>query len=125
MQRGKQPSDFKPMPKVGKGVEERRLWDETWTYRGIYIARLEEAVYVFHAFQKKTQATHRDLSVGSSVANHTWVTRGRVRAPGPLIIEAVGFRSPGSDSGHPLHSLDRADAFETAGPHVACGPVAG
>ena len=54
VQRGKQPRDFKPMPTVGKGVEELRVWDETGTYRVIYIARLEQAVYVLHAFQKKS-----------------------------------------------------------------------
>lgn len=47
------------MPTVGKGVEELRVWDESGTYRVIYFARLEEALYVLHAFQKKTQATSR------------------------------------------------------------------
>jgi len=52
---------------VGKGVEELRIWDESGTYRVIYIARLEEAVYVLHAFQKKTQATsRRDIEVARS-----------------------------------------------------------
>lgn len=59
LQRGRQPSDFKPMPTVGKGVEELRVWDESGTYCVIYFARLEEALYVLHAFQKKTQATSR------------------------------------------------------------------
>lgn len=67
VQRGKQPSDFKPMPAVGKGVEELRIWDETGTYRVIYLARLKEAVYVLHAFQKKTLATaRRDIEVAKS-----------------------------------------------------------
>lgn len=57
LQRGQQPDDFKPMPSIGKGVEELRIWDETGTYRVIYLARLADAVYVLHAFQKKTQAT--------------------------------------------------------------------
>jgi phage-related protein len=38
VQRGRQPSDFKSMPTVGKGVEELRVWDERGTYRVIYIA---------------------------------------------------------------------------------------
>lgn len=33
VQRGKQPDDFKPMPSIGKGVEEVRLWDEAGAYR--------------------------------------------------------------------------------------------
>lgn len=47
------------MPGIGRGVQEIRLWDETGTYRVIYTARLTDAVYVLHAFQKKTQATSK------------------------------------------------------------------
>jgi phage-related protein len=59
VQRGEQPDDFKPMPVIGKGVEEIRVTDESGAYRVIYFARRAEAVYVLHAFQKKTQATSR------------------------------------------------------------------
>ena len=59
LQRGLQPDDFKPMPAIGKGVEEIRLWDDSGTFRVIYTARLKEMVVVLHAFQKKTQATSR------------------------------------------------------------------
>ena len=55
LQRGQQPDDFKPMPAVGKGVEEIRIWDDSGAYRVIYTARRHDAVYVLHAFQKKTQ----------------------------------------------------------------------
>lgn len=67
VQRGKQPVDFKPMPSVGKGVEEIRVWDDSGTYRVIYLARLKDAVYVLHAFQKKTRATRKqDIDVAKS-----------------------------------------------------------
>lgn len=67
IQRGEQPDDFKPMPSIGKGVEEIRVWDETGTYRVIYTARLADAVYVLHAFQKKTRATSkRDIELAKS-----------------------------------------------------------
>lgn len=59
VQRGEQPDDFKPMPSIGKGVEEIRIWDESGTYRVIYTARIHSAVYVLHAFQKKTEATSK------------------------------------------------------------------
>ena len=59
VQRGKQPDDFKAMPSIGKGVEEIRIWDDAGTFRVIYTARLTDAVYVLHAFQKKTQATSK------------------------------------------------------------------
>ncbi|GBL45433.1 phage-related protein [Sulfuriferula multivorans] len=64
VQRGKQADDFKPMPSIGKGVEEIRIWDDAGTFRVIYTARLTDAVYVLHAFQKKTQATSkRDIDI--------------------------------------------------------------
>lgn len=64
VQHGLQPDDFKPMPTIGKGVEEIRVRDDSGAYRVIYTARLADAVYVLHAFQKKTQATSkRDIDL--------------------------------------------------------------
>jgi phage-related protein len=64
VQRGDPPRDSKPMPSIGRGVEEIRVWDESGTYRVIYTARMEIAVYVLHAFQKKTQQTSkRDIDL--------------------------------------------------------------
>jgi phage-related protein len=57
VQQGHQPDDFKPMPAVALGVEELRVWCDEGTFRVMYLARLPEAVFVLHAFQKKTQAT--------------------------------------------------------------------
>ena len=67
LQHGLQPNDFKPMPTVGRGVEEIRIRDESGAYRVIYIARLARAVYVLHCFKKKTQKTSRlDLELAAS-----------------------------------------------------------
>jgi phage-related protein len=64
VQRGEQPDDFKAMPSIGAGVEEIRVRDKSGIYRIIYTARLADAVYVLHAFQKKTQATSkRDIAI--------------------------------------------------------------
>lgn len=64
VQAGRQPEDFKPMPSIGRGVEEIRVRDDSGVYRVIYTARVADAVYVLHAFQKKTQATpKRDLDL--------------------------------------------------------------
>ena len=64
VQRGKPPTDFKPMPSIGKGFEEIRVWDDVGTYRVIYTARMVNAVYVLHAFQKKAQAaSKRDIEI--------------------------------------------------------------
>jgi len=57
IQQGKEPSDWKPMPSAGLGVSEIRVRDESGAYRIIYVARLSEAVYVLHAFQKKARKT--------------------------------------------------------------------
>jgi phage-related protein len=52
------------MPDVGAGVHELRVRDRAGTFRVVYVARLDEAVYVLHAFQKKTPKTSRlDIEV--------------------------------------------------------------
>jgi phage-related protein len=56
VQRGLDPTDWKPMKSVGQGVREIRIQHEG-QYRVIYVASFEERVYVLHAFQKKTQRT--------------------------------------------------------------------
>jgi phage-related protein len=64
VQDGLQPEDFKPMPEIGAGVEEIRVWASAGTYRVLYTARLGDRVYVLHAFQKKTQETpERDKEI--------------------------------------------------------------
>lgn len=56
VQEGGMPSDFKPMPTVGKGVYEIRVSLEG-AWRVLYVAKFIDAVYVLHSFQKKTQQT--------------------------------------------------------------------
>ena len=50
------PIDWKPMKTIGNNVKEIRI-HVGGEYRVIYVANFEEAVYVLHAFQKKTQKT--------------------------------------------------------------------
>lgn len=57
VQQGHEPDDWKPITTVGKGVKEIRIRDEAGAFRVIYVAKLVDAVYVLHCFQKKTQAT--------------------------------------------------------------------
>lgn len=59
VQVGREPSNFKPMPDVGLGVYEIRVRDRAGAFRVIYVARFDEALYVLHAFQKKTPKTSR------------------------------------------------------------------
>ena len=56
IQQGKPPSDWKPMSPVGPGVRELRVHSDQ-TYRVIYVATLPEAVYVLHAFKKRSRKT--------------------------------------------------------------------
>jgi len=64
LQNGNPPDDFKPMPNIGKGVEEIRVRDQSGIYRVIYTARLADAIYVLHAFQKKTmQTSNKDIEI--------------------------------------------------------------
>ena len=66
VQEGKDPSDWKPMPTVGSGVREIRIHGESGQYRVIYVAKFAEAVYVLHAFEKKTQKTTKhDIEIAS------------------------------------------------------------
>ena len=59
MQVGLDPDDWKPFDDVGAGTREIRIRDTSDIYRVMYIAKFEEAVYVLHCFQKKTQATSK------------------------------------------------------------------
>lgn len=67
VQLGFEPSDWKPMPGIGAGVREIRIRDEHGAFRVMYVASFEEAVYVLHAFQKKSQQTSkRDIEVAAT-----------------------------------------------------------
>jgi phage-related protein len=56
VQAGRHPADWKPMPSVGLGVIELRV-RMGGAFRVVYIAKFVEAVYVLHAFQKKSRKT--------------------------------------------------------------------
>jgi len=54
------------MPAVGAGVEELRVWCEQGTFRVVYLARLADAIFVLHAFQKKTRTTAKaDIEIAT------------------------------------------------------------
>ena len=59
-----EPDDWKPMPTVGLGVREIRI-RIAGAHRVFYVATRPEAVYILHAFEKKTQKTSaHDLQIG-------------------------------------------------------------
>ncbi len=71
VQFGLDPTNWKPMKTVGAGVREIRI-HYRGKYRVIYVANRNEAIYVLHAFQKKTQRTPKhDID---SNASRSWVS---------------------------------------------------
>lgn len=63
VQLGLEPPDWKPMPSVGIGIREIRVHTEL-EHRVVYVAKFAEAVYVLHAFEKRSRATsRRDLDL--------------------------------------------------------------
>lgn len=84
VQAGLDPDDWKPFNDVGAGTREIRIRERDGAFRILYVARFEEAVYVLHCFQKKTQATSkRDKDIAKA----------RYRA-------VIGIRENGNESGH-------------------------
>ncbi|WP_458683657.1 type II toxin-antitoxin system RelE/ParE family toxin [Prescottella equi] len=66
VQHGFDPTDRKPMPTIGPGVQEIRIRDSYGAFRVIYLAKLADRVAVLHCFQKKTQKTAKaDLDLAT------------------------------------------------------------
>jgi phage-related protein len=64
VQQGLDPDDWKPMQTIGPGIREIRI-HIAGAHRVFYVATRPEAIYVLHAFEKKTQKTSaRDLQIG-------------------------------------------------------------
>ena len=59
VQRGEAPDNWKPLSDVAKGVQEIRITDRDGQFRVIFVSRFSSAVYVLHAFQKKSQKTRQ------------------------------------------------------------------
>ena len=56
LQDGFEPRDCKSVRVVGTGAKEIRI-HVLGEWRVIYVAKIRDAIYVLHAFQKKTQKT--------------------------------------------------------------------
>ncbi len=67
VQQGVDPRDWKPMPGVGKGVREIRNRTKDGAFRVFYVVESATAVFVLHAFQKKSLRTSmQDLEMGKA-----------------------------------------------------------
>jgi putative addiction module killer protein len=58
IQQGLMPSDWKPMKAVGSGVYEIRIHTGA-EHRIFYVAKHDDAIYVLHAFEKRTSQTRQ------------------------------------------------------------------
>ena len=59
------PVDVKPMPTVGPGVREIRVWAADGTYRAFFVHLVKETIHVLHVFKKKSQQTpQKDIDKG-------------------------------------------------------------
>jgi phage-related protein len=56
VQQGKTPLDMKPLRQFGGGVYELRESFDGNAYRAVYVVSLEKALYVLHAFMKKSKS---------------------------------------------------------------------
>lgn len=66
VQQGKEPDDWKPIPMVGPGVQEIRVRMKVG-YRVLFVAKFDEAVYVLHVFEKRSQKTAKgDLQLANA-----------------------------------------------------------
>jgi len=58
VQQGLMPNDWKPMKAVGSGVYEIRIHAGT-EHRVFYVSKHNDAIYVLHAFEKRTRQTRQ------------------------------------------------------------------
>jgi len=58
VQQGLDPADWKAMPGIGPGVREIRI-HTALEHRVLYVAKFAEAVYVLHAFEKRSRRTDK------------------------------------------------------------------
>jgi phage-related protein len=51
--------DVRPMPSIASGVFELKTDDEAKWYRMVYLARIEDVIYVLDCFEKNTRKTEK------------------------------------------------------------------
>jgi phage-related protein len=77
VQESGEPKDWKPMPSIGAGVSELRV-QAGGAFRLIYLAKFSEAIYVLHAFHKKTRKTAKaDIDLARRRLRTLLAQRGR------------------------------------------------
>ena len=75
IQNNQEPDNWKSFEQIGAGVREIRISEDNGIFRVMYVAKFEDAIYVLHAFQKKTQVTSkRDKDI--SKARYQYLLQG-------------------------------------------------
>lgn len=66
VQQGLEPDDWRPISTIGAGVKEIRISEAGDAFRIVYVVKFEDAIFVLHCFQKKSQRTSRkDISLAA------------------------------------------------------------
>ena len=61
-----EPSDWKPMSSIGKGVREIRVHADK-EYRVLYVTKINDVIHVLHVLVKKSQKTSKkDIEIAKS-----------------------------------------------------------
>ena len=67
LQTGDRPLNSRPMPSIGARVYELKEQDERAWYRGIYLAKIGNRIYILHCFEKKSAKTGKsDLALAKA-----------------------------------------------------------
>jgi len=70
---------------IGSGVLEIRIRDAARAFRVMYVAKFDDAIYVLHCFQKKTQKTSRaDLNLAAQRYRDLLKELGQARNASPM-----------------------------------------
>ena len=79
VQSGLMPCDHKPLSSVGIGVLEIRIHTRS-EHRIVYLAKFEDAVYVLHAFEKRSRKTSQaDLALARDRLAHVRTLRRKIK----------------------------------------------
>ena len=70
VQKGVTPASAKPLPQFGPGVYELRERYRGDAHRVVYVVRLAKAVYVLHAFKKKSKS---GIGIPREDVNAIWI----------------------------------------------------
>jgi phage-related protein len=67
VQRGLDPTSWKPMAAIGAGVREIRIRKSTGAFRVVYFATRPEGIHVLHCFLKTSQkASRQDIALAKA-----------------------------------------------------------